>query len=81
MLVLPGVETPGYFQLPLWGTTLSPSFAFRDGAPYMAFGTPGGDAQDQWSFNFFLAHAAFGLNLQQAIDAPDYHNFTKMNPV
>ena len=53
-------------------TTLSPSFAFRDGLPYMAFGTPGGDAQDQWSFNFFLAHAAFGLNLQQAIDAPNF---------
>jgi gamma-glutamyltranspeptidase / glutathione hydrolase len=53
-------------------TTLSPSFAFRDGEPYMAFGTPGGDAQDQWSFNFFLAHAAFGLNLQQAIDAPNF---------
>ena len=53
-------------------TTLSPSFAFRDGEPYMAFGTPGGDAQDQWTFNFFLAHAAFGLNLQQAIDAPNF---------
>ena len=30
-------------------TTLSPSIAFRDGEPYMAFGTPGGDAQDQWT--------------------------------
>ncbi|HEY3072787.1 MAG TPA: gamma-glutamyltransferase [Candidatus Limnocylindrales bacterium] len=53
-------------------TTLSPSLAFRDGAPYMAFGTPGGDAQDQWSLNFFLAHAVFGLNLQEAIDAPNF---------
>jgi gamma-glutamyltranspeptidase/glutathione hydrolase len=51
-------------------TTLSPSLAMRDGEPYMAFGTPGGDQQDQWSLNFFLAHADFGLNLQEAVDAP-----------
>ena len=30
-------------------TTLSPSLALRDGEGYMAFGTPGGDQQDQWS--------------------------------
>ena len=30
-------------------STLSPSMAFRDGEPYLAFGTPGGDQQDQWS--------------------------------
>jgi gamma-glutamyltranspeptidase/glutathione hydrolase len=53
-------------------TTLSPSIAFRNGAPYVAFGTPGGDAQDQWTFNFFVAHADFGLNLQEAIDAPNF---------
>ena len=40
----------------------------------MAFGTPGGDQQDQWSLNFFLAHADFELDLQQAIDAPMFHN-------
>jgi gamma-glutamyltranspeptidase/glutathione hydrolase len=54
-------------------TTLSPSLALRDGDPYMAFGTPGGDQQDQWSLVFFLAHAHFGLNLQEAIDAPMFH--------
>lgn len=53
-------------------TTLSPSFAFRDGEPYLAFGTPGADAQDQWTFNFFVSHAVFGLNLQEAIDAPNF---------
>jgi gamma-glutamyltranspeptidase/glutathione hydrolase len=53
-------------------TTLSPSLAFRDGEPYMAFGTPGGDAQDQWTLNFFVAHADFALNIQQAIDAPNF---------
>ena len=39
----------------------------------LAFGTPGGDQQDQWSLELFLAHAVFGLNLQEAIDAPMFH--------
>ena len=30
-------------------TTLTPSLALRDGEPYLAFGTPGGDQQDQWT--------------------------------
>ena len=54
-------------------TTLSPSFALRDGKPWLAFGTPGGDQQDQWSLNFFLAVVHGGLNLQEAIDAPMFH--------
>lgn len=54
-------------------TTLTPSLAFRDGEPYLAFGTPGGDTQDQWSLSFFLAHAVFDLDLQAAIDAPMFH--------
>lgn len=55
-------------------TTLSPSLALRDDRPYLAFGTPGGDQQDQWSLLFFLAHVHFGLSLQQAIDAPMLHS-------
>ena len=35
---------------------------------------PGGDQQDQWSFIFYIAHAVFGLNLQEAIDAPMFHS-------
>lgn len=54
-------------------TTLSPSLALRDGEPYMVFGTPGGDQQDQWSLAFFLRHAVHGMNLQEAIDAPAWH--------
>jgi gamma-glutamyltranspeptidase/glutathione hydrolase len=54
-------------------TTLTPSLALRDGEPYMAFGTPGGDQQDQWSLVFFLAHVHFDLNLQETIDAPMFH--------
>jgi gamma-glutamyltranspeptidase / glutathione hydrolase len=54
-------------------TTLSPSLALRDGEPYLAFGTPGGDQQDQWTVTFLLAHHLFGLDLQAAIDAPAFH--------
>jgi gamma-glutamyltranspeptidase / glutathione hydrolase len=54
-------------------TTLSPSLALRDGEPYLAFGTPGGDQQDQWTIGFFLNHVLFGMNLQEAIDAPAFH--------
>jgi gamma-glutamyltranspeptidase / glutathione hydrolase len=54
-------------------TTLSPGIALRDGEPYLAFGTPGGDQQDQWSLAVFLNHVLFGMNLQEAIDAPAFH--------
>ena len=54
-------------------TTLSPSLALRDGEPYLAFGTPGGDAQDQWTLHAFLRHAVFGDDLQAAIDAPSFN--------
>jgi gamma-glutamyltranspeptidase/glutathione hydrolase len=54
-------------------TTLSPSLALKGGRPFLAFGTPGGDQQDQWTLAFFLAQAHFGLNLQEAIDAPAFH--------
>ena len=53
-------------------TTLTPSLALRDGEPYLAWGTPGGDGQDQWSLQFLLSHADFGLNLQEAIEAPAF---------
>ncbi|MGC2523576.1 MAG: gamma-glutamyltransferase family protein, partial [Stellaceae bacterium] len=54
-------------------STLSPSMAFRNGEPYMAFGTPGGDQQDQWSALMFLHHVHHAMNLQEAIDCPAFH--------
>jgi gamma-glutamyltranspeptidase / glutathione hydrolase len=53
-------------------TTLTPSLALRDGEPYMVFGTPGGDQQDQWCTHLFLRHVHFGMNLQESIDAPGF---------
>ncbi|MGW6014106.1 gamma-glutamyltransferase family protein [Streptomyces sp. NPDC055210] len=72
---LPNSLTPG--RRPR--TTLTPSLALRDGTPVMAFGTPGGDQQDQWQLHFFLAVALRaevrgGPDLQGAIDAPNWHN-------
>ena len=55
-------------------TTLTPSLALRGGEPYLAFGTPGGDQQDQWTVGFLLSHLHFGMNLQQAIDFPAFHS-------
>ncbi|MFN3460606.1 MAG: gamma-glutamyltransferase family protein [Oceanibaculum sp.] len=54
-------------------TTLTANMALRDGEPYMAFGTPGGDQQPQWSALLFLHHAHHGMNLQEAIDCPSLH--------
>jgi gamma-glutamyltranspeptidase / glutathione hydrolase len=54
-------------------TTLSPGIALRDGAPYLAWGTPGGDQQEQWALHAFLRHVDLDLDLQAAIDAPEFH--------
>lgn len=54
-------------------TTLTPSLVMKDGRPYMVFGTPGGDKQDQWTLQFFLNHVIFGMNVQEALDAPTVH--------
>jgi gamma-glutamyltranspeptidase / glutathione hydrolase len=54
-------------------TTLSPSIVERDGRGELAFGTPGGDQQDQWTLQAFLAHTVFGLGLQESVEAPAFH--------
>ena len=53
--------------------TLTPTIVTRDGAPFLAFGTPGGDGQDQWTLQFFLNYVEFGMDLQQSLDAPSVH--------
>jgi gamma-glutamyltranspeptidase/glutathione hydrolase len=67
---LPGSLAPG--KRPR--TTLTPTLAHRDGEPYMVWGTPGGDQQDQWITQMFLRHVHCGMNLQEAIDAPAWHS-------
>ncbi len=53
-------------------TTLTPSIAARGGTPFIAFGTMGGDQQDQWTLQFFLNLADFGMEIQEAIEAPKF---------
>jgi gamma-glutamyltranspeptidase / glutathione hydrolase len=55
-------------------TTLSPTLALRDGEPYLAWGSPGGDQQDQWTTQMFMRHVHAKMNLQEAIDAPAWHS-------
>jgi len=55
-------------------TTLSPTLALRDGESYLAWGSPGGDQQDQWTTQFFLRHVHAKMNLQESIDAPAWHS-------
>ena len=54
-------------------TTLTPSLVTQNGEPYMVFGTPGGDKQDQWTLQFFLNYKLFGMTVQEALDAPTVH--------
>ena len=54
-------------------TTLSPGLVFRDGEPWLAYGTPGGDQQEQWALHALVRHVDRALNLQEAIDAPEWH--------
>jgi gamma-glutamyltranspeptidase/glutathione hydrolase len=53
-------------------TTLTPSLATKDGKPFMVFGSPGGDSQDQWALQFLLNAALFGMSLQEAVEAPTF---------
>jgi len=54
-------------------TTLTPSLVTKNDAPYMVFGTPGGDQQEQWTIQLFLNYVEFGMDLQEALDAPLVH--------
>lgn len=53
-------------------TTISPSMALKDGRPWLAFGSMGGDQQDQWQIQLFLNRVVFDMSLQHAIEAPKF---------
>jgi gamma-glutamyltranspeptidase/glutathione hydrolase len=55
-------------------TTLSPSMVLRDGKPWMSFGTPGGEQQDQWQPIMLMRMVDHRFNIQQAIDLPSFHS-------
>ena len=51
-------------------TTLTPTIVTKDGAPFLAIGTPGGDSQDQQILLVLLNIIDFGMDVQAAIEAP-----------
>ena len=75
--VLDASENP--FNLPEPGkrprATLTPSLAFRDGKPWLAFAVQGGDTQDQNLLQFFLDIVEFGMTPQQAAEAPNFNSW------
>ena len=53
--------------------TLTPTIVTKDGGPFLAFGTRGGDSQEQWTLQFFTNYVEFGMNIQEALDEPTVH--------
>ncbi len=51
--------------------TLTPTLALKDGKPYLSFAVQGGDTQDQNLLQFFLNMVEFGMNVQEAVEAPN----------
>jgi gamma-glutamyltranspeptidase/glutathione hydrolase len=54
--------------------TLTPTLALRKAKPWLAFSTPCGDAQDQTLLQVFLNVAEFGMNPQEAVEAPRFNS-------
>ncbi len=54
--------------------TLTPTLALKDGKPWLVFSTPGGDSQDQTLLQVFLNVVEFGMDPQQAVEAPRFNS-------
>ena len=59
--------------------TLTPGMALRDGKPYLSFAVQGGDSQDQNLLQFFLNVVEFGMNVQEAVEAPNFWSYQLRN--
>ena len=55
--------------------TLTPTLALKDARPYLSFAVQGGDTQDQNLLQFFLNMVEFGMNVQQATEAPNIASY------
>jgi gamma-glutamyltranspeptidase/glutathione hydrolase len=55
--------------------TLTPTMALKDGKPYISFAVQGGDTQDQNLLQFFLNMVEFGMNVQEAAEAPNINTY------
>jgi len=52
--------------------TLSPMIVTRGGKAFLALSTPGGDNQEQALIQLFLDVVEFGMNVQDAVEAPRF---------
>jgi len=59
--------------------TLTPTIALKDGKPYVSFAVQGGDTQDQNLIQFFLNMVEFGMNVQEACEAPNINSYQMRN--
>jgi gamma-glutamyltranspeptidase/glutathione hydrolase len=59
--------------------TLTPGLALKEGRPYLSFAVQGGDTQDQNLLQFFLDVVEFGMNVQQACEAPNFTSYQMHN--
>ena len=59
--------------------TPNPALAMREGKPLMPFGTPGGDVQPQSMVQLFLNVVEFGMDVQQAVEAPRFSTWSFPN--
>jgi gamma-glutamyltranspeptidase/glutathione hydrolase len=59
--------------------TLTPTLALKDGKPYLSFAVQGGDTQDQNLLQFFLNVVEFGMNVQEAVEAPNFTSYQMRN--
>jgi gamma-glutamyltranspeptidase/glutathione hydrolase len=60
-------------------STLTPGIVLKDGRPYFSCAVQGGDTQDQNLLQFFLEIVEFGMNVQQACEAPHFNSFQMRN--
>ncbi|HEU5298822.1 MAG TPA: gamma-glutamyltransferase [bacterium] len=76
--------TPGHANVIAPGKrtmhTLMPLLALKDGAPHLAWGTPGGDGQPQWNAQGFSAIVDGGIPLQAAVELPRWTSFPATDP-
>ncbi len=55
--------------------TLTPSMALKDGKPFLSFAVQGGDSQDQNLVQFLLNVVEWGMDVQEAAEAPNINSF------